>query len=80
MKPVTPECVCVCVQGSLSDFLKVNTVSWTELCHIAESMARGLAYLHEDIPHLRGDRHKPAVAHRSGTRSRQNRFWYRSSE
>ncbi|XP_043961034.1 activin receptor type-2B-like isoform X1 [Gambusia affinis] len=51
-------------RGSLSDFLKVNTVSWTELCHIAESMARGLAYLHEDIPHLRGDRHKPAVAHR----------------
>ncbi|XP_015258517.1 PREDICTED: activin receptor type-2B [Cyprinodon variegatus] len=51
-------------RGSLSDFLKGNVVSWSELCHIAESMARGLAYLHEDIPHLKGDRHKPAIAHR----------------
>uniref|UniRef100_A0A3Q3A6D7 Serine/threonine-protein kinase receptor n=1 Tax=Kryptolebias marmoratus TaxID=37003 RepID=A0A3Q3A6D7_KRYMA len=51
-------------RGSLSDFLKGNVVSWTELCQITESMARGLAYLHEDIPRLKGDRHKPAIAHR----------------
>ncbi|KAM4718110.1 activin receptor type-2B [Anableps anableps] len=51
-------------RGSLSDFLKGNAVSWSELCHIAESMARGLAYLHEDVPRLKGDRHKPAIAHR----------------
>ncbi|XP_013886012.1 activin receptor type-2B [Austrofundulus limnaeus] len=51
-------------RGSLSDFLKGNMVSWTELCHITESMARGLAYLHEDIPRLKGDHHKPAIAHR----------------
>ncbi|MEQ2160312.1 Activin receptor type-2B, partial [Goodea atripinnis] len=50
--------------GSLSDFLKGSVVSWCELCHIAESMARGLAYLHEDIPGLKGDKHKPAIAHR----------------
>ncbi|MEQ2202098.1 Activin receptor type-2B, partial [Xenoophorus captivus] len=54
-------------RGSLSDFLKGSVVSWCELCHIAESMARGLAYLHEDIPGLKGDKHKPAIAHRFRT-------------
>lgn len=53
------------LQGSLSDFLKGNVVSWTEMCHIAESMACGLAYLHEDLPRLKGEGHKPAIAHRS---------------
>jgi len=38
-------------------------VSWNELCHIAQTLARGLAYLHEDIPGLK-DGHKPAIAHR----------------
>uniref|UniRef100_A0A6I8PA67 Serine/threonine-protein kinase receptor n=1 Tax=Ornithorhynchus anatinus TaxID=9258 RepID=A0A6I8PA67_ORNAN len=50
-------------KGSLTDFLKANVVSWNELCHIAETMARGLAYLHEDIPGLK-DGHKPAISHR----------------
>ncbi|XP_031440522.1 activin receptor type-2A isoform X2 [Clupea harengus] len=50
-------------KGSLTDFLKANVVSWSELCHIAQTMARGLAYLHADIPGLR-DGHKPAIAHR----------------
>lgn len=52
-------------QGSLSDFLKGNIISWAELCHIAESMARGLAYLHEDVPRHKGEGPKPAIAHRS---------------
>lgn len=39
-------------------------VSWNELCHIAQSAARGLAYLHEDIPGHK-DGHKPSIAHRS---------------
>lgn len=51
------------LQGSLTDYLKANVVTWNELCHIAQTMARGLAYLHADVPGLR-DRHKPAVAHR----------------
>ncbi|KAF0028645.1 hypothetical protein F2P81_019732 [Scophthalmus maximus] len=51
-------------QGSLSDFLKGNVVSWTELCHVAETMACGLAYLHEDVPRHRGEGPKPAIAHR----------------
>ncbi|XP_069588990.1 activin receptor type-2A isoform X2 [Ranitomeya imitator] len=50
-------------KGSLTDFLKANVVTWNELYHIAETMARGLAYLHEDIPGLK-DGHKPAIAHR----------------
>ncbi|XP_073503324.1 activin receptor type-2A isoform X1 [Phyllobates terribilis] len=50
-------------KGSLTDFLKANVVTWNELYNIAETMARGLAYLHEDIPGLK-DGHKPAIAHR----------------
>lgn len=50
-------------RGSLSDFLKGNIVSWSELCLIAESMSRGLAFLHEDIPRHK-DGPKPAIAHR----------------
>uniref|UniRef100_UPI00398ED6BE activin receptor type-2A isoform X1 n=1 Tax=Pristiophorus japonicus TaxID=55135 RepID=UPI00398ED6BE len=50
-------------KGSLTDYLKANVVTWNELCHISESMARGLAYLHEDRPGLK-DGHKPAIAHR----------------
>ncbi|GFO30096.1 serine/threonine-protein kinase receptor [Plakobranchus ocellatus] len=51
-------------RGSLCDFLKGNTVSWADLCKIGETMACGLAYLHDEIPdtvHMKG---KPAVAHR----------------
>ncbi|XP_029979515.1 activin receptor type-2B-like [Sphaeramia orbicularis] len=51
-------------RGSLADFLKGNAVSWVELCHIAESMACGLSYLHEDIPPRKGEGPKPAIAHR----------------
>ncbi|XP_052829882.1 activin receptor type-2B isoform X1 [Octopus bimaculoides] len=51
-------------KGSLCDFLKGNCISWSELCKIGESMARGLAFLHEDIPLVRGQDFKPAVAHR----------------
>ncbi|KAG7274796.1 hypothetical protein CRUP_010293 [Coryphaenoides rupestris] len=50
-------------KGSLTDYLKANVVSWNKLCHIAQTLARGLAYLHEDIPGLK-DGHKPAIAHR----------------
>lgn len=56
-------CSMWCVQGSLTDYLKANALSWSELCLIARSMSRGLAYLHEDIPGHK-DGHKPAIAHR----------------
>ncbi|XP_072307394.1 activin receptor type-2B-like [Eucyclogobius newberryi] len=51
-------------RGSLCDFLKGNVVSWSELCLIAESMSRGLAFLHEDLPRGNKDGPKPAIAHR----------------
>ncbi|CAG2053648.1 unnamed protein product [Timema podura] len=51
-------------KGSLCDFLKANIVTWVEMCRIAESMARGLMHLHEEIPTNKSDGYKPAVAHR----------------
>lgn len=50
--------------GSLCDYLKCHTVSWQDLCKISESMARGLAHLHEEILGTRSDDLKPAIAHR----------------
>ncbi|XP_055315210.1 activin receptor type-2B isoform X2 [Sitodiplosis mosellana] len=50
--------------GSLCDYLKAHTVTWPELCRIAESMARGLMHLHEEIPATKTEGLKPAVAHR----------------
>ncbi|MEQ2174810.1 Activin receptor type-2A, partial [Goodea atripinnis] len=47
------------IQGSVCDYLKANVLSWSELCLIAQTMSRGLAYLHKDIPG-----HKPCIAHR----------------
>lgn len=47
----------------MTDYLKANVVSWNELCHITMTAARGLAYLHEDIPGHK-DGHKPSIAHR----------------
>ncbi|GBP14819.1 Activin receptor type-2A [Eumeta japonica] len=35
--------------GSLCDYLKSHTITYKELCKIAESMACGLAHLHEEI-------------------------------
>ncbi|PKU37462.1 hypothetical protein llap_12234 [Limosa lapponica baueri] len=52
-------------KGSLTDYLKGNIISWNELCHVAETMARGLSYLHEDVPWCKGEGHKPAIAHRT---------------
>lgn len=50
--------------GSLCDYLKGNTVTWPQLCRIAESMARGLSHLHEELPATKSETVKPAVAHR----------------
>lgn len=50
--------------GSLFEYLKGHTISWVELCKIAETMARGLSFLHDEIPATRALDAKPAVAHR----------------
>ena len=51
-------------RGSLYDYLKGHQVSWKELLKIAEGMARGLAYLHDDTPPTKTADRKPSVAHR----------------
>ncbi|KAF2901915.1 hypothetical protein ILUMI_04271 [Ignelater luminosus] len=52
-------------RGSLCDFLKAHTLTWSELCRIAESMTTGLMHLHEDVPGKNADQLvKPAIAHR----------------
>lgn len=50
--------------GSLCEFLKGNTVTWSELCKLAESIASGLSFLHDEIPESSGQACKPAIAHR----------------
>ncbi|XP_017143445.1 activin receptor type-2B [Drosophila miranda] len=50
--------------GSLCDYLKSHTITWLELVRIAESMANGLAHLHEEIPASKADGLKPSIAHR----------------
>jgi activin receptor type-2B len=52
-------------RGSLCDYLKAHTLTWNELCLVAETMARGLMHLHEAVPgKYPQDPIKPAVAHR----------------
>lgn len=51
-------------KGSLCDFLKSNTITWAQLCHIGQTMTRGLAYLHDEIPSPNHSQAKPAIAHR----------------
>lgn len=51
--------------GSLCDYLKSHTLSWPEMIKIAESMARGLMHLHEEIiVSSKPELSKPAIAHR----------------
>ena len=50
--------------GSLCDYLKSHTVTWPELCKIAETMSRGLMHLHDEISDGKGEGLKPAIAHR----------------
>lgn len=50
--------------GSLCDYLKSHTITYKELCRIAESMACGLAHLHEEIPGNKAEGLKPSIAHR----------------
>lgn len=52
-------------RGSLCDFLKAHTLTWSELCRISETLSRGLMHLHEPIPGKGpGESAKPSIAHR----------------
>jgi PREDICTED: similar to activin receptor IIA len=50
--------------GSLYDYLKANTVSYSEMLKICEGIAKGLTHLHEEIPATKTEGSKPAIAHR----------------
>nr|KAG5687935.1 hypothetical protein BaRGS_021643 [Batillaria attramentaria] len=50
--------------GSLYDYLKGHVLTWSDLCKIGETMARGLAFVHDEIPATSLQGAKPAVAHR----------------
>ena len=49
--------------GSLEEYLRANTVTRTQLLRLAESIANGLMYLHNDAV-LSDGNYKPALAHR----------------
>ncbi|KAA0203968.1 hypothetical protein HAZT_HAZT001681, partial [Hyalella azteca] len=51
-------------RGSLSDYLKAETVSWPEVRRIALTMAQGLCFLHEELPANGLEAPKPIIAHR----------------
>ncbi|XP_032816929.2 bone morphogenetic protein receptor type-2-like [Petromyzon marinus] len=48
--------------GSLANYLSHISSDWLASCKLAHSVSRGLAYLHAEL--VRGDQHKPALAHR----------------
>ncbi|XP_052091605.1 activin receptor type-2A-like [Mytilus californianus] len=50
--------------GSLCDYLKGHKLTWLDMLKIGESMAKGLAYLHDDIPGAGHSEAKPSIAHR----------------
>uniref|UniRef100_A0A8C3S6P6 receptor protein serine/threonine kinase n=1 Tax=Chelydra serpentina TaxID=8475 RepID=A0A8C3S6P6_CHESE len=52
----------VCLQGSLRHFLSQHISAWDGTVRLALSLARGLAFLHEELWH--NGLHKPSVAHR----------------
>ncbi|KAG8189003.1 hypothetical protein JTE90_019014 [Oedothorax gibbosus] len=51
-------------KGSLCDFLKANLITWADVLRISDSISKGLMHLHEEFPASRGEKYKPAVAHR----------------
>uniref|UniRef100_T1J656 receptor protein serine/threonine kinase n=1 Tax=Strigamia maritima TaxID=126957 RepID=T1J656_STRMM len=48
--------------GCLQDYLRSNVIDWTTLCKMSQSVAKGLAHLHDDI--RKGDKIKPCISHR----------------
>lgn len=51
-------------RGSLYDYLKAHVVSYQELLKISQGIARGLDYLHDEIPAASKEGLKPTIAHR----------------
>ena len=49
--------------GSLYDYLKINSISWQQICDYSVSIMNGLAYLHSEIAKP-SPSSKPTIAHR----------------
>lgn len=39
-------------------------MTWADVLSISDSISKGLMHLHEEFPAVRGEKYKPAVAHR----------------
>lgn len=50
--------------GSLTGYLKNNTLDWYQLCHMCQGICAGLVHLHSDIKRPDLGLFKPAIAHR----------------
>lgn len=50
--------------GSLYDYLRFNTVTYSQLLHLADSIAKGVMHLHTDSTAGKYEDYKPAMAHR----------------
>ncbi|GFO20435.1 receptor protein serine/threonine kinase [Plakobranchus ocellatus] len=48
--------------GSLTGYLKNNTLDWYRLCHMCQDICQGLVHLHTDV--TCGGLFKPAIVHR----------------
>ena len=63
--PLSSKCYLVlsyASNGCLQDFLKYNTIDWSTMCKMIQSIASGLAHLHSEL--RVGDRVKPCISHR----------------
>ncbi|VDO03164.1 unnamed protein product [Rodentolepis nana] len=50
--------------GSVYDYIHSNVLSWGQMLWIAMGMARGLSYLHTELPCTATQYPKPSIAHR----------------
>uniref|UniRef100_A0A5K3EJ18 receptor protein serine/threonine kinase n=2 Tax=Mesocestoides corti TaxID=53468 RepID=A0A5K3EJ18_MESCO len=50
--------------GSVYDYIRVKELSWGQMLRIAAGMARGLSYLHTELPRTASQFPKPSIAHR----------------
>ena len=50
--------------GSLADYLKTNTLSWSQLCGMLENISQGVSHLHSDSSKRKSVEHRASICHR----------------
>ena len=50
--------------GSVHDYINDRELSWGQMLWVALGMARGLSYLHTELPRTASKYPKPSIAHR----------------